>query len=142
MAMVVAPDLFDPVNAHLALTLARDVLMGPLGIKTLDPEDPDYDGLYLDGSDNYHQGPEWLYPAGFFQRALLMFSTKGSLPLNLAYVKGVIGRYQAILSSNGWNGLPELTNAGGAFCPGSCPVQAWSHATVLELLHDISEVPQ
>ena len=64
LAMVVAPDLFDPVHAHLALALARDVLMGPLGIKTLDPEDQDYDGVYLDGSDNYHQGPEWLYPAG------------------------------------------------------------------------------
>ena len=64
MAMVVAPDLFDPVHAHLALSLVKDVLMGPLGIKTLDPEDPDYNGLYLDGSDNYHQGPEWVYPAG------------------------------------------------------------------------------
>ena len=47
-----------------ALDLVRDVLMGPLGVKTLDPEDPDYDGVYLDGSDNYHQGPEWLFPAG------------------------------------------------------------------------------
>merc|ERR550534_348487 len=141
MAMVVAPDLFDPVHAHLALSLVKDVLMGPLGIKTLDPEDPDYNGLYLDGSDNYHQGPEWVYPAGFFMRALLLFSTKGNLPLNLAFIKAVIGRYDSTLSENGWNGLPELTNAGGAFCPGSCHVQAWSHATILELLHDMAKIP-
>ena len=51
-------------QAVAALNLVRDVLMCPLGVKTLDPEDPDYDGVYLDGSDNYHQGPEWLFPAG------------------------------------------------------------------------------
>ena len=66
MAMVISPEIFDPIHAHLALALACDVLMGPLGIKTLDPDDPEYNGLYLDGSDNYHQGPEWLYPAGVY----------------------------------------------------------------------------
>jgi hypothetical protein len=37
--MVVAPECFDPANARQALEIIRFALVGPLGIKTLDPED-------------------------------------------------------------------------------------------------------
>jgi len=34
-------------------------------------------------------------------------------------------------------GQPELTNAGGAFCRGSCTSQAWSSSTLLNALWDL-----
>ena len=34
-----------------------------------------------------------------------------------------------------WMGLPELQNENGSNCPGSCPIQTWSHATMIELLY-------
>ena len=43
------------------------------------------------------------------------------------------------LQDSPWSGLPELTNQNGAKCPDSCPVQAWSMATLLDLMYDLDK---
>ena len=58
--------------------------------------------------------------------------------LRVQYVDAFFLRHRALLESSPWLGLPELTDADGAPCSGSCPTQAWSSATVLDTLFDLA----
>lgn len=46
---------------------------------------------------------------------------------------------KALLETNPYAGLPELTNSNGQVCPHSCVTQAWSFATLLDLMWDMGE---
>ncbi|OQR68221.1 glycogen debranching enzyme-like [Tropilaelaps mercedesae] len=139
IAMVVAPELFNRAHAQKALTNAENLLKGPLGMKTLDPGDMTYNGDY-DNSDasagfNYHRGPEWLWPMGYFLRAQLLFADDVELARQTA--RRSVQHHWRALQESPWRGLAELTNHDGAPCPHSCPIQAWSHGCLLELLHQL-----
>ena len=75
IAMSYAPELFNRANAQVCLGNVANILMekGCMGIKTLDPRDRQYNGDYDNSDDthgfNYHQGPEWVWPVGFFLKA-------------------------------------------------------------------------
>ena len=153
IAMVYAPELFDPNKAWKALEIVQKKLLGPLGIKTLDPDDMQYRGDYENSNDsndasvakgfNYHQGPEWLWPVGYFLRAKLHFAVKLGPDIvkeTIKFIQSYIVRHHLYLDESSWCGLPELTNNNGSFCQDSCPIQAWSHATLLDLMYDLSKI--
>ena len=152
VAMAVAPQLFAPhaAEAAAAVRIAQRQLCGPLGMRTLDPDDWAYRGDYHNGDDsadravaggfNYHQGPEWLWPFGCFLQALIRFGAFSDADARDAAVYSLLQPHVALVQSPPWYGLPELTNANGAFCPDSCRTQAWSFATILEALHLLKEI--
>jgi glycogen debranching enzyme len=131
ISMSVAPGLFDLAHALHALCVVDKVLRGPTGMKTLDPKDLNYRPNYHNSEDsddfatakgrNYHQGPEWLWPTGFFLRALLKFDlARCTAPQSKTeafqqITRRLVGCKKAILESP-WAGLTELTNENGAFC--------------------------
>ncbi|KAI5295265.1 hypothetical protein KEM52_001875 [Ascosphaera acerosa] len=134
IAMVTAPDLFTPKKALFALHVADRHIRGPTGMATLDPSDYNYRPCYNNSEDstdfatakgrNYHQGPEWLWPTGFFLRALLKFglasrtTPEERVEMYQQITQRLAGCQQAIRDSP-WRGLAELTNKDGAFCPDS-----------------------
>ncbi|KAM4895919.1 glycogen debranching enzyme isoform 2-T3 [Sylvia borin] len=150
IAMVVAPELFTPERAWKALQIAEEKLLGPLGMKTLDPDDMVYCGVYDNALDNdnynisrgfnYHQGPEWLWPIGYFLRAKLYFSRLIGPEIyakTVVMIKNLLSRHYVHLERSSWKGLPELTNENGQYCPFSCETQAWSIGVILEILYDL-----
>lgn len=52
VAMALAPEMFDEKHALGALQLADQALRGPLGMKTLDPEDLQYRPAYENSNDS------------------------------------------------------------------------------------------
>jgi glycogen debranching enzyme len=143
IAMTVAPELFDPIHVVKCLNLVEERLMGRIGMKTLDPSDSRYRPYYHNSSDtddfltsggfNYHNGPEWIWPVGFFFRASMRFrrGITGPMKQMLANIKKEqIGSWAC--------GLPELTQKDGESCGDSCLNQAWSVSAVLDLLFDYS----
>lgn len=176
IAMTVAPDLFVPEHALHALMVADKVLRGPTGMATLDPADLNYRPYYNNSEDsedfatskgrNYHQGPEWLWPTGFFLRALLKFdmirckSPEEKTEAFQQITRRLKGCKEAIVDSP-WAGLTELTNKDGSYCGDSVseileekreaferyrlicaiqsPTQAWSSGCLVDLYHDASQ---
>ncbi|CAI2335505.1 unnamed protein product [Caenorhabditis sp. 36 PRJEB53466] len=144
IALAVAPELLDARKAWNALNTA-EVLLGPLGIKTLDPTDWGYNGYYNnddDGTDkktakgwNYHQGPEWLFVAGYYLSARLAIGQiLGGAEKEYAVkqVQERLGTAFKHIMDSPWRSLPELTNANGEHCRQSCDAQAWSVGCLIE----------
>ncbi|KAL8634335.1 MAG: hypothetical protein Q9228_008071, partial [Teloschistes exilis] len=94
---------------------------------------------------NYHQGPEWLWPTGFFLRALLKFDLmrkEGKAESTEAFqqiTRRLEGCKIAIRESP-WAGLAELTQKNGEFCGDSSPTQSWSAGCLLDLFYDAKEL--
>ena len=131
IAMTVAPELFTPEYARKALSIADEVLRGPMGMATLDPSDCNYRPYYNNSEDsadfatskgrNYHCGPEWLWPTGFFLRAFLKFELMrpDSLEQRVEALQQIEQRLKGCktaIKESPWKGLAELTNRDGSYC--------------------------
>lgn len=155
IAMCAAPELFDPKQALGVLILADEVLRGPTGMATLDPKDLNYRPYYNNSEDstdfatskgrNYHQGPEWLWPTGYFLRALLKFdlmrrTTKEGRAEAFQQITRRLEGCKKAISESPWKGLTELTQKNGEYCPDSSPTQAWSAGCLIDLYMDANQL--
>ncbi|OTF77497.1 glycogen debranching enzyme-like protein [Euroglyphus maynei] len=161
IAMAIAPIMFNKLNANKALDIVSETLVGPFGMKTLDPgyvivlpihlcfpfifslSDWTYRGDYDNSNDsndanvahgfNYHNGPEWLWLMGYYLMARMKFNERSDR--NYAAERQILCPHFQHLCQTEWFGLPELTNSNGSYCEHSCPIQSWSHATLIEALY-------
>jgi len=120
---------FSPEQGRIALQVAHDRLLTPYGLRTLDPMDPEYIGIYTGNSYErdraYHQGTVWVWLLGSFLRAWRRFYPEE--PLNFDW-QPLLNHYQqaAALGS-----ISEIFDGDHPHHPRGAIAQAWSIAEVL-----------
>ena len=122
---VLAEDKWHPV-----LTIVREQLLTPMGLRSLAPNDPNYkeryDGDLRARDAAYHQGTVWAWLIGPFLDAWLRAN-----PDDLATARSLLAAFDSELSEAGIGTISEIFDAEPPFTPRGCIAQAWSVAEVL-----------
>jgi 4-alpha-glucanotransferase len=125
---------FPEEQACRALEVARDRLLTPYGLRSLDANDPDYIGSYsgdrIHRDSAYHQGTVWSWLIGPFIRAWRRFYPSQPLPFEEQALLDHIEE-QACIGS-----ISEIFDGDSPHSPQGAIAQAWS---VAELLRHFSE---
>ena len=120
---------FNPEQGRAALQTARDRLLTPYGLRTLDPSDPNYIGTYTgnpyERDRAYHQGTVWVWLLGSFLRAWRRFYPDEELNFDW---QPLLKHYQ---QEAGLGSISEIFDGDYPHQPRGTIAQAWSIAEVL-----------
>ena len=117
-------------------------LYTPCGLRTLSPEDPEYQGSY--GGDQvkrdmaYHQGTTWVFPMGAYYLAYL--KTHGSSVEAARYVRGQLEALEPMLREGCAGQLPEIYDGDFPAESKGCFAQAWSVGEMLRVFEAIDRI--
>jgi len=125
--------LLDQEQARAVVRIVERELLTPVGLRTLEPADPDYKPRY-EGSPSerdgaYHQGTVWPWLLGPFIDAYL--AAFGKTAQTLSYCRGLADTLEAAAATDGCVGsIAEIYDADEPRYPRGCPAQAWSVAEI------------
>ncbi len=125
-----------PEVARSVLALVEDRLLTPLGLRTLDPADPDYRGRCEGGvrerDGAYHQGTVWPWLLGPFVQAWLLL--RDDAPAARAEGRArFLPPLNAHLHAAGLGSVSEIADGDAPHTPRGCPFQAWSVGEMLRI---------
>ena len=131
---VIAISLTHPVLGRRywrsVLTIVRNELLTPYGLRTLSPTHPDYrpkyDGDLLSRDAAYHQGTVWPWLLGPFIDAW-----RRAFPAEAGATAEFLAAFDAHLSDGCVGNISEIFDAEPPYAPRGCVAQAWSVAEVL-----------
>ncbi|MBD1910354.1 MULTISPECIES: amylo-alpha-1,6-glucosidase [unclassified Leptolyngbya] len=128
---------FPADQARQALLIARDRLLTPYGLRSLDPSDPEYQGRYEGGvwerDRAYHQGTVWSWLIGPFIRAWKRYFPEEPLPWS---AKHLLYHFEqdACLDS-----ISEIFDGDAPHEARGAIAQAWSVAELIRHWDDVIE---
>jgi predicted glycogen debranching enzyme len=122
-------------HKHRALAAIRDKLLTPVGLRTLSPDDPDYQPFYRGGQAErdraYHQGTVWPWLLGLYADAVAAIDGPESAKEEMM---PVLAALSAHLRTEGCIGqIGEVFDGDAPHRPGGAPAQAWSVSEVLRV---------
>jgi predicted glycogen debranching enzyme len=135
-AMSLPHDLLDNETAQKVLLTVRRQLLTPYGLRSLSPEDPQYQGIYRgdvphrDGA--YHQGTVWPWLMGPFLSAYLKTHQHSDAAKAQAreWLQPLLDHLDQACTGT----ISEIFDGNAPHTPRGCPAQAWSVAEVLRVL--------
>ena len=125
--------LLEPAQQQAVVRSVSVKLLTPVGLRTLDPADPEYRPRYEDGPVDrdgaYHQGTVWPWLMGPFIDAYL--TAFGQTPDTLDLCRGLVRGLQRESMRHGCLGsIAEIYDGEEPRYPRGCPAQAWSVAEI------------
>jgi predicted glycogen debranching enzyme len=132
--------VLDPARWASVLTVVRDRLVTPVGLRSLGPRHPDYKAKYygdLRSRDAaYHQGTVWGWLIGPYLDAWLKVH-----PDDRAGARLLLEGFDRHLSEACVGSISEIFDAEDPYTPRGCIAQAWSVAEVLRCLEKTAVAP-
>ncbi len=120
---------FTETMGQSVLEVARQRLLTPYGLRSLDPADPQYIGQYQGGiwqrDQAYHQGTVWPWLLGAFIRSWQRFYPNQPLPFDWQPLRDHF-QHQACLGS-----ISEMFDGDPPHAPRGAVAQAWSVAELI-----------
>lgn len=134
-ALVLPGVPIEKARKKQALAAVRDKLLTPVGMRTLSPDDPDYQPFYRGGQVDrdraYHQGTVWPWLLGLYADAVEAVDGPDAAREEMM---PVLAALCAHFRTEGCIGqLGEVFDGDAPHRPGGAPAQAWSVAEVLRV---------
>ncbi|HEX7174243.1 MAG TPA: amylo-alpha-1,6-glucosidase [Pyrinomonadaceae bacterium] len=122
--------VLDPARWESVLTVVRDKLLTPVGLRSLSPDHPEYHSKYdgdLRARDAaYHQGTVWGWLIGPYVDAWLRVR-----PNDRAGARALLEGFRAHMDEACIGSISEVFDAEPPYTARGCVAQAWSVAEVL-----------
>ena len=134
--------LLPPEQERQVVETVFEKLYTPYGLRTLDPDDPQFRGFY--GGDRlardlaYHQGTVWVFPLGAYYLAYL--KVNGNSPEAAATVRRQLEAIPCALREGCAGQLPEIYDGTDPVLSKGCFAQAWSVGELLRVYEKLEEI--
>jgi glycogen debranching enzyme len=130
---------FDLVNKKIAKSILKeveDILLTPVGLRSLSPKNYHYkpyyagDGMARDSA--YHQGTVWSWLLGPYMSAKIKIDGDAGKE----EVRGILKVFEKHLTEAGVGTVSEIFDGNEPFYPKGCIAQAWGVAEILRVYLD------
>ena len=140
-AVSMAYTMLSPAQERAVVDTVYRKLFTACGLRTLEPEDPQYHGRYggpqVERDMAYHQGTVWVYPLGAFYRAFL--KTRKHTPEARAWVRDQLDALEPMLREGCAGQLPEIYDGDFPAESKGCFAQAWSVGELLRVYEELEK---
>jgi glycogen debranching enzyme len=133
IAAALASSPLDRPHRLAVVETAERELLTPLGLRTLSPSSPEYQGRYTGGPAGrdraYHQGTVWPWLLGFYVEACLR--ARGHAPSEVTRLRELLHSFEQQHRIHGLLHISEVYDGDPPYRPGGAIAQSWNTAELI-----------